>query len=143
MPSSAGTVRCHLRLLSVRAVIFALVVSPGKQTLLVGPLLDGRTHVRVRTGCRACTDGEEEREAAPQLSTCCPERVPHPHPPQLRDPGARWLSAFSLLHSTCACVEYYGKALEALLKRVKILCIHGKMKYKRNKIFLEFRKLQR
>ncbi|CAO2629679.1 ATP-dependent RNA helicase DDX55 [Lemmus lemmus] len=44
--------------------------------------------------------------------------------------------------STCACVEYYGKALEALLKRVKILCIHGKMKYKRNKIFMEFRKLQ-
>nr|XP_034345123.1 ATP-dependent RNA helicase DDX55 isoform X2 [Arvicanthis niloticus] len=44
--------------------------------------------------------------------------------------------------STCACVEYYGKALEALLKRVKILCIHGKMKYKRNKIFMEFRRLQ-
>ncbi|CAH7244335.1 ATP-dependent RNA helicase DDX55 [Phodopus roborovskii] len=44
--------------------------------------------------------------------------------------------------STCACVEYYGKALEALLKRVRILCIHGKMKYKRNKIFMEFRKLQ-
>ncbi|XP_050002533.1 ATP-dependent RNA helicase DDX55 isoform X8 [Alexandromys fortis] len=44
--------------------------------------------------------------------------------------------------STCACVEYYGKALEALLKRAKILCIHGKMKYKRNKIFMEFRKLQ-
>ncbi|XP_052024707.1 ATP-dependent RNA helicase DDX55 [Apodemus sylvaticus] len=44
--------------------------------------------------------------------------------------------------STCACVEYYGKALEALLKKVKILCIHGKMKYKRNKIFMEFRQLQ-
>ncbi|ERE76024.1 ATP-dependent RNA helicase DDX55 [Cricetulus griseus] len=44
--------------------------------------------------------------------------------------------------STCACVEYYGKALEVLLKRVKTLCIHGKMKYKRNKIFMEFRKLQ-
>ncbi|XP_057620353.1 ATP-dependent RNA helicase DDX55 isoform X2 [Chionomys nivalis] len=44
--------------------------------------------------------------------------------------------------STCACVEYYGKALEALLKRAKILCIHGKMKFKRNKIFMEFRKLQ-
>ncbi|XP_051017406.1 ATP-dependent RNA helicase DDX55 isoform X1 [Acomys russatus] len=44
--------------------------------------------------------------------------------------------------STCACVEYYGKALESLLKKVKILCIHGKMKYKRNKIFMEFRKLQ-
>lgn len=40
-------------------------------------------------------------------------------------------------------MEYYGKALEALLKRVKILCIHGKMKYKRNKIFMEFRRLQR
>ena len=40
-------------------------------------------------------------------------------------------------------MEYYGKALEALLKRAKILCIHGKMKYKRNKIFMEFRKLQR
>lgn len=44
--------------------------------------------------------------------------------------------------STCACVEYYGKALEALVQRVRILCIHGKMKYKRNKIFMEFRKLQ-
>lgn len=44
--------------------------------------------------------------------------------------------------STCACVEYYGKALEALVQRVKILCIHGKMKFKRNKIFMEFRKLQ-
>uniref|UniRef100_A0A8C3X2I6 ATP-dependent RNA helicase n=1 Tax=Catagonus wagneri TaxID=51154 RepID=A0A8C3X2I6_9CETA len=44
--------------------------------------------------------------------------------------------------STCACVEYYGKALEALVKSVKIMCIHGKMKYKRNKIFMEFRQLQ-
>uniref|UniRef100_A0A2K6EPU6 ATP-dependent RNA helicase n=1 Tax=Propithecus coquereli TaxID=379532 RepID=A0A2K6EPU6_PROCO len=44
--------------------------------------------------------------------------------------------------STCACVEYYGKALEALVRGVKIMCIHGKMKYKRNKIFVEFRKLQ-
>nr|XP_044987966.1 ATP-dependent RNA helicase DDX55 isoform X2 [Jaculus jaculus] len=44
--------------------------------------------------------------------------------------------------STCACVEYYGKALEALVKGVPILCIHGKMKYKRNKIFMEFRGLQ-
>ncbi|XP_072456768.1 ATP-dependent RNA helicase DDX55 isoform X2 [Notamacropus eugenii] len=44
--------------------------------------------------------------------------------------------------STCACVEYYGKALEALVKNVKVMCIHGKMKHKRNKIFMEFRKLQ-
>ncbi|KAL7986697.1 hypothetical protein Chor_012980 [Crotalus horridus] len=43
--------------------------------------------------------------------------------------------------STCACVEYYGKALESLIKNVKILCIHGKMKHKRNRIFTEFRKL--
>ncbi|XP_057347180.1 ATP-dependent RNA helicase DDX55 isoform X4 [Manis pentadactyla] len=44
--------------------------------------------------------------------------------------------------STCACVEYYGRALEALVRSVTIMCIHGKMKYKRNKIFMEFRKLQ-
>ncbi|XP_048641459.1 ATP-dependent RNA helicase DDX55 isoform X2 [Marmota marmota marmota] len=44
--------------------------------------------------------------------------------------------------STCTCVEYYGKALEALVKNVKIMCIHGKMKHKRNKIFMEFRKLR-
>uniref|UniRef100_A0A8D2DAL7 ATP-dependent RNA helicase n=1 Tax=Sciurus vulgaris TaxID=55149 RepID=A0A8D2DAL7_SCIVU len=44
--------------------------------------------------------------------------------------------------STCACVEYYGKALEALVRSVKIMCIHGKMKNKRNKIFMEFRTLQ-
>ncbi|XP_034872727.1 ATP-dependent RNA helicase DDX55 isoform X2 [Mirounga leonina] len=47
-----------------------------------------------------------------------------------------------IFFSTCACVEYYGKALEALVKSVKIMCIHGKMKHKRNKIFMEFRKLQ-
>ncbi|XP_005403085.1 PREDICTED: ATP-dependent RNA helicase DDX55 isoform X1 [Chinchilla lanigera] len=44
--------------------------------------------------------------------------------------------------STCACVEYYGKALEALVKGVRIMCIHGKMKHKRNQIFMDFRKLQ-
>ncbi|XP_041916395.1 ATP-dependent RNA helicase DDX55 [Alosa sapidissima] len=46
--------------------------------------------------------------------------------------------------STCACVEYFGKALEALIKKVTILCIHGKMekKDKRSKIFSEFRELK-
>ncbi|KAM5312436.1 ATP-dependent RNA helicase DDX55 isoform 2-T2 [Glossophaga mutica] len=44
--------------------------------------------------------------------------------------------------STCACVEYYGKALEALVRGVEVMCIHGKMKYKRNRIFMGFRKLQ-
>uniref|UniRef100_A0ACB8G010 ATP-dependent RNA helicase ddx55 n=2 Tax=Sphaerodactylus townsendi TaxID=933632 RepID=A0ACB8G010_9SAUR len=43
--------------------------------------------------------------------------------------------------STCACVEYYGKALESLIKNAKIMCLHGKMKHKRNRIFTEFRAL--
>ncbi|CAL8318300.1 unnamed protein product [Lota lota] len=44
--------------------------------------------------------------------------------------------------STCASVEYYGRALESLFKNVSIRCIHGKMKNKRNKIFAEFRALK-
>ncbi|XP_038655398.1 ATP-dependent RNA helicase DDX55 [Scyliorhinus canicula] len=47
-----------------------------------------------------------------------------------------------LFFSTCACVEYYGAALDTLVKNVRIMCIHGKMKHKRNKIFTEFRQLQ-
>ncbi|XP_062870869.1 ATP-dependent RNA helicase DDX55 isoform X2 [Trichomycterus rosablanca] len=47
-----------------------------------------------------------------------------------------------IFFSTCACVEYFGKALEVLVKNVTILCIHGKMKDKRNKIFSEFRELK-
>ncbi|XP_051906626.1 ATP-dependent RNA helicase DDX55 isoform X1 [Hippocampus zosterae] len=44
--------------------------------------------------------------------------------------------------STCACVEYFGRALETLVKKVPIHCIHGKMKHKRNKIFADFRALE-
>uniref|UniRef100_W5U852 ATP-dependent RNA helicase n=1 Tax=Ictalurus punctatus TaxID=7998 RepID=W5U852_ICTPU len=44
--------------------------------------------------------------------------------------------------STCACVEYFGRALEVFIKNVTILCIHGKMKDKRSKIFSEFRELK-
>lgn len=44
--------------------------------------------------------------------------------------------------STCACVEYYGRALETLIKKVTVRCIHGKMKHKRNKIFADFRTLK-
>ncbi|XP_015232326.1 ATP-dependent RNA helicase DDX55 [Cyprinodon tularosa] len=44
--------------------------------------------------------------------------------------------------STCACVEYFGRALESLVKKVTIHCIHGKMKNKRNSIFAEFRSLK-
>lgn len=48
-----------------------------------------------------------------------------------------------LLVSTCACVEYFGRALESLIKKVTVHLIHGKMKHKRNKIFADFRALKR
>lgn len=48
-----------------------------------------------------------------------------------------------LSSSTCACVEYFGRALETLIKKVTVCCIHGKMKDKRNKIFADFRALKR
>ncbi|RVE66184.1 hypothetical protein OJAV_G00124200 [Oryzias javanicus] len=44
--------------------------------------------------------------------------------------------------STCACVEFYGRALEMLVRKVPVCCIHGKMKNKRNSIFADFRKLK-
>lgn len=53
------------------------------------------------------------------------------------------VSFMSIVISTCACVEYYGRALEALIKKVTVHCIHGKMKNKRNKIFADFRSLKR
>ncbi|KTG04649.1 hypothetical protein cypCar_00020482 [Cyprinus carpio] len=49
---------------------------------------------------------------------------------------------FNTLVATCAFVEYFGKALEVLIKNVSIHCIHGKMKHKRNKIFADFRALK-
>lgn len=47
-----------------------------------------------------------------------------------------------LFFSTCACVDYYSRALETLIKKVNVQCIHGKMKNKRNKIFSNFRALK-
>ncbi|XP_007570921.2 ATP-dependent RNA helicase DDX55 [Poecilia formosa] len=44
--------------------------------------------------------------------------------------------------STCACVEFFGRALESLVKKVTIHCIHGKMKNKRSSIFSDFRALK-
>ncbi|XP_058473987.1 ATP-dependent RNA helicase DDX55 [Solea solea] len=44
--------------------------------------------------------------------------------------------------STCACVDYYGRALETLIKKVTVSLIHGKMKNNRNKIFADFRSLK-
>ncbi|XP_069789595.1 ATP-dependent RNA helicase DDX55 isoform X3 [Narcine bancroftii] len=47
-----------------------------------------------------------------------------------------------IFFSTCACVEYHGNGLEKVVKNVRIMCIHGKMKQKRQKIFTEFRQLE-
>ncbi|XP_060699298.1 ATP-dependent RNA helicase DDX55 [Hemiscyllium ocellatum] len=47
-----------------------------------------------------------------------------------------------IFFSTCACVEYYGAALDVFVKNVQVMCIHGKMKHRRNKIFTAFRQLQ-
>lgn len=47
-----------------------------------------------------------------------------------------------LFFSTCACVDYYTRALETLIKKVNVQSIHGKMKNKRNKIFSNFRALK-
>lgn len=44
--------------------------------------------------------------------------------------------------STCACVEYFSVVLRALIKNIKILSLHGKMKNKRFKIFNQFRSLE-
>ncbi|GFO43160.1 RNA helicase [Plakobranchus ocellatus] len=41
--------------------------------------------------------------------------------------------------STCACVDYFSKCLEQILKKHQIMAIHSKMKGKRNQIFSTFR----
>ncbi|XP_041347387.1 ATP-dependent RNA helicase DDX55-like isoform X2 [Gigantopelta aegis] len=46
-----------------------------------------------------------------------------------------------IFFSTCACVDYFTKAIQQLMKKQQVLCIHGKMKKKRNKIFAKFRGL--
>lgn len=58
-------------------------------------------------------------------------------------PATLALTVCHRLLSTCACVEYFGRALETLIKKVSVCCIHGKMKDKRNKIFADFRSLKR
>ncbi|XP_014672423.1 PREDICTED: ATP-dependent RNA helicase DDX55-like [Priapulus caudatus] len=47
-----------------------------------------------------------------------------------------------IFFSTCACVDYFSRALEVLLKNSTVLSIHGKMKSKRNKIFSKFRTVE-
>jgi len=41
--------------------------------------------------------------------------------------------------NTCACVEYFSKMLQLLVRKVELLSLHGKMKGKRSKIFDLFR----
>ncbi|XP_062514062.1 ATP-dependent RNA helicase DDX55-like [Corticium candelabrum] len=44
--------------------------------------------------------------------------------------------------STCACVEYFAKALNCILKeKMDVLAIHGKMRSKRQKIFARFKSM--
>jgi len=48
---------------------------------------------------------------------------------------------FMVFMSTCAAVEYFSLVLKELLS-FKVLCIHGKMKQNREKIFDQFRQLE-
>ncbi|XP_074641079.1 ATP-dependent RNA helicase DDX55-like isoform X2 [Tubulanus polymorphus] len=41
--------------------------------------------------------------------------------------------------STCACVDYFTRALSEIIKHTDVMCIHGKMKEKRKKIFAKFK----
>ncbi|KAL5006701.1 hypothetical protein ScPMuIL_015507 [Solemya velum] len=47
-----------------------------------------------------------------------------------------------IFFSTCACVDYFSLVLQFFIKKSPVLCIHGKMKQKRNKIFSKFRDLE-
>lgn len=47
-----------------------------------------------------------------------------------------------LFFSTCACVDYFSKCLQGILKNTQFLAIHSKMKSKRNNIFSEFRNMK-
>jgi ATP-dependent RNA helicase DDX55/SPB4 len=45
--------------------------------------------------------------------------------------------------STCACVEYFAKALRCILKtKIDVLAIHGKMKSKRQRVFTQFKTME-
>ncbi|PVD31316.1 hypothetical protein C0Q70_06728 [Pomacea canaliculata] len=46
-----------------------------------------------------------------------------------------------LFFSTCACVDYFSRCLQAILKKMTVLAIHSKMKQKRNKVFETFRSM--
>ncbi|CAL4148989.1 unnamed protein product [Meganyctiphanes norvegica] len=47
-----------------------------------------------------------------------------------------------IFFATCACVDYFTVILREIMKEIKVLSIHGKMKDKRFKVFDEFRSLE-
>ncbi|XP_061173659.1 ATP-dependent RNA helicase DDX55-like [Saccostrea echinata] len=55
---------------------------------------------------------------------------------------ARKNEKIMIFFSTCAGVDYFSKVLQILLKNTQVLCLHGKMKNKRNKVFAKFRNLE-
>ncbi|XP_062578268.1 ATP-dependent RNA helicase DDX55-like [Saccostrea cucullata] len=55
---------------------------------------------------------------------------------------ARKNEKIMIFFSTCAGVDYFSKVLQTLLKNTQVLCLHGKMKNKRNKVFAKFRNLE-
>ncbi|XP_013082410.2 ATP-dependent RNA helicase DDX55-like [Biomphalaria glabrata] len=46
-----------------------------------------------------------------------------------------------IFFSTCACVDYFSKCLQQILKKMQILMIHSKLKSKRNRVFETFRQM--
>lgn len=57
----------------------------------------------------------------------------------LRKPETKKAMVF---FATCACVDYFTVILREIMKKTKVLSIHGKMKDKRFKVFDEFRSLE-
>ncbi|XP_067929524.1 ATP-dependent RNA helicase DDX55-like [Watersipora subatra] len=51
-------------------------------------------------------------------------------------------SKHMVFFSTCACVEFYAKAMQSILPKViEVIALHGKMKKKRNRLFEKFRSM--
>ncbi|KAL6420128.1 hypothetical protein ACFW04_014080 [Cataglyphis niger] len=46
---------------------------------------------------------------------------------------------YMIFLSTCACVDYFSRVIQALLPSINVLALHGKMKSKRYKVFDQFR----
>ncbi|XP_050464865.1 probable ATP-dependent RNA helicase DDX55 homolog [Cataglyphis hispanica] len=49
---------------------------------------------------------------------------------------------YMIFLSTCACVDYFSRVIQALLPSINVLALHGKMKSKRYKVFDQFRHVE-